>query len=122
MSPSSSTNVKPGRTSMRYSLAVLFLFSGLTLAQTTVPYTFAAGTAAKASEVNLDFQALAIMIDNLSSRISRVENLGAPSVEDIAGTYKIIAMGLQVDAPSATNGDVIHSTSNGNLTLNADGT
>lgn len=56
---------------MRYSFAglILFAFSSTALAQsslTTVPYTFTAGTAAKASEVNADFQALAAAIDTAS--------------------------------------------------------
>lgn len=50
---------------MRYSFAGLLLFAlgSTAVAQTTVPYTFTAGTAAKASEVNADFQALAAAID-----------------------------------------------------------
>ncbi len=50
---------------MRYSLVVLllFVFSNTVLAQTTVPHTFVAGTAAKASEVNANFQALTTAIN-----------------------------------------------------------
>jgi hypothetical protein len=50
---------------MRYSFAglLLFAFSSTALAQTTVPYTFTAGTAAKASETNADFQALVTAIN-----------------------------------------------------------
>lgn len=45
----------------------MVMVSGVTLAQTTVPNTFTAGTAAKASEVNANFQALASAIDALGT-------------------------------------------------------
>jgi hypothetical protein len=107
---------------MRYSFValLLLLLSSAGLAQTTVPFAFAAGTTAKASEVNADFQALATAIDNLASRVSKLE--GTLSVGDVAGTYNIVAMGLEVNAPSTTNSSVIHATSSGNVTLDANGT
>ncbi len=45
---------------MRYSLTALLLcvFSSTASAQTTMPHTFVAGTAAKASDVNDNFKAL----------------------------------------------------------------
>lgn len=56
---------------MRYSFAgfLIFMFSTTVLADTTVPYTFTAGTQAKASEVNANFAALAAAINNLSSGV-----------------------------------------------------
>jgi hypothetical protein len=109
---------------MRYSSVVILLLvlNSTGFAQTTVPYTFAAGTAAKAAQVNTDFQALSIAIDNLSTRISRLEIIAVPNVADVAGTYSIVAMGLEMDNPTVTNADVIHSTSSGSVTLNTDGT
>ena len=58
---------------MRNTIAGLLLvaFSSSVLAQTTVPHTLISGTAAKASDVNENFQALATAIDNLSAKIAK---------------------------------------------------
>lgn len=65
---------------MRYSVVVFLLciFSGAALAQTTVPNTFTTGTAAQASQVNANFQALATAIDS-----------GIPGYEIIQKTFSV---------------------------------
>ncbi len=52
------------------SLPALLVLSGGALAQTTVPNTFAAGTPAKATAVNANFQALATAIDKVASSVT----------------------------------------------------
>ena len=106
---------------MRYLMAGLMLFSAVNTtvaAQTTLPFTFAPGTVAKASEVNANFQALLTAINRLEGQISAA---------DVAGTYSIASLGLYVNStPQAgmmsNNGRVEHISSNGTATLNANGT
>lgn len=54
-------------------------------AQTSVPNTFTAGTPAKASEVNANFQALVTAINGLNTRVSKLE--GKITSADMIGTY-----------------------------------
>jgi hypothetical protein len=67
---------------MRYSFAtfLLCIISSAALAQTTVPYTFTSGSAAQASQVNADFQALATAIDS-----------GIPGYEIVQQTFTVPA-------------------------------
>lgn len=109
---------------MRYlsMLSVLCLgaFGGAALADTTVPHVFTSGTPAKASDVNEDFGALATAIDNLSTRVDKLE--GAPVTEaEILGTYRISI--LQIDV-AWTNGpsDIDAIAYEGTITLAADHT
>src|SRR5258706_4460391 len=112
---------------MRYSFVGLLLsvLSGVAFAQTTVPNTFTRGTAAKASEVNANFQALATAIDNLGSRVSKLE--GTITATDVAGTYAFASLeaetftGANVNVASSV-GIIHHQNGNGTFTLNANGT
>jgi len=112
---------------MRYSFVglLLLVLSGVGLAQTTVPNTFTAGTAAKASEVNANFQALATAIDNLGSRVSKLE--GTLSTADVAGTYAFASLEVETFTGANVNvasslGIVHHQNGNGTFTFNANGT
>ncbi len=115
---------------MRYSLVALLLLAlnSTVFAQTTVPFTFTSGTAAKASEVNADFQALATAIDALSARINKLDGTTPVTTADLAGTYTLTGWMSQVfiDGMSVLpaplydiNGFGVLS---GTVTLNADGT
>lgn len=95
------------------SAFVLSVASFGAYAQTTVPHTFTAGTAAKASEVNNNFAALAAAINNLADRLSILEGGDAAfTVPNMSGTYKFISY---AGAPGHSS-----STENGTLTLNPD--
>lgn len=104
---------------MRYSFVGLLLLAlnSTVLAQTTVPFTFTSGTAAKASEVNADFQALATAIDNLTARVSKLE--GQFTAADVAGTYAF--MSLEVEIGTGLVSMIHHASGNGSVTLNANG-
>jgi hypothetical protein len=106
---------------------LLLGLSAAVFAGTTVPYIFAPTTTAKAAEVNADFQALATVIDSLSSRISRLE--GTITAADMAGTYA--AASLLVNSFAASSGPldvphvkwkIQHENDNGTFTLNPDAT
>jgi VCBS repeat-containing protein len=104
---------------------LLSLFGGIVFAQTTVPNTFTAGTAAKASEVNANFHALATAIDNLESRVSKLE--GTLTAADVAGTYAFASLEAETITNANVNvassqGIVHHQSSNGTFTFNANGT
>jgi hypothetical protein len=103
---------------MRYSVAafLLCIFSVAALAQTTVPYTFTAGTTAQASQVNADFSALATAIDNLTSRVSKLE--GQLTAADMVGTYAITGLSVTVSSQA----QVTNNSVQGTLNLNANGT
>jgi len=102
-----------------------FLFSGALFAQTTVPNTFTAGTAARASEVNANFTALATAIDAVIARVAALET---PTVTTaaFAGTYRYTSVGVGLGALAGTGGagniQVSGSTASGTVTLNANGT
>jgi len=107
---------------MRNGIAavVLLLLVTAAHAQTTVPHTFTAGAAAKASEVNANFAALATGINNLASRVDRLEG-GALTNASIAGTYRIF--GFQTGLLAGTGpGTVETITYSGTLTLAPGGT
>jgi hypothetical protein len=103
---------------MRKVLAALLLFvcAGASSAQTTVPFTFSAGSAAKASEVNGNFQALVSSLNALATRVAKLE--GQITTADVAGTYTI--SGLQTGLiPPQTVETIAYS---GSVTLAANGT
>jgi len=87
-------------------------------AETTVPYTFAAGSPAKAGEVNANFQALASAINALSARLDRAE--GRLTAADIVGTYRF--QSLQTELNGGASNNVRVYTFDGTVTFNADGT
>lgn len=98
---------------------LLLALSAIVIAQTTVPYAFTQNTPARATEVNADFQALATAIDNLSSRVSRLE--GTVTAANIAGSYTLA--GLQVNSyASSASSQIDHAINRGDFTLNADKT
>jgi len=79
---------------MRNMLAA-FLFlacAGNSNAQTTVPFTFSAGSPARASEVNGNFQALVNAINGLTARVAKLE--GQITAADLEGSYTL--EGLQI--------------------------
>lgn len=106
---------------MRYTAAAILLVALNTplFAQTTLPYTFAPGTVAKASEVNANFQALLAAVNKLE---------GAITAADVAGTYALASFGVNmtgVPPPGATGGSsarIEHTSTNGVATFNANGT
>ena len=103
---------------MRHALAALAFagFTALANAQVTVPFTFAPSTAARAAEVNANFQALATAIDNLAARVSKLEGQITPA--DIAGVYGW--RGLQI---GLINGGMVETISyTGTVTLAPNGT
>jgi hypothetical protein len=102
-----------------YLAFLLSMLCGTASAQTTVPYTFSAGTTAQASQVNADFQALATAIDGLTATVNKLNNQLTSA--DVAGTYNVNGMGV-------SNGGDVNGVSqmvtwlNGTVTLNANGT
>lgn len=102
-----------------FSIILLTTVSCGVFAQTAVPHTFTAGTAAKASEVNANFQSLATSIDALVSRLDILE--GKPSaftVSALSGTYKLLNIYSGAEGGSSP---IVHSsTQNGTLNLNSD--
>lgn len=107
------------------ALSLVALSCGVS-AQTSIPNTFAAGTPARAAEVNANFQALATAINTLTTRVAKLEGSGLTAA-DIAGTYAVtgMQMGLipSVGTPGAgTNQGLLESISySGTLTLTAGG-
>ncbi len=94
-------------------------FGNQATAQVTVPNTFVAGAAAKASEVNANFQALAAAINSLAARVAKAE--GQVLAADLAGTYALSR--FQSEIGTGTNaGWVASYVSGGTLTLAANGT
>src|SRR3954454_13262447 len=78
---------------MRKMLAVLLLVcAGNSNAQVTVPFTFSAGSPARASEVNGNFQALVNAINGLTARVAKLE--GQITAADLEGSYTL--EGLQI--------------------------
>lgn len=112
---------------MRQVFASLLIFwlTSAAQAQVTVPHTFTAGAAARASEVNANFSALATAINDLATRLSAVEN---PTVTaaSVAGTYKYLSLGIAVNATQAVSNagilTVRGATWTGTMVLNAGGT
>jgi len=94
-----------------------FLISGSVNAQ--VPYTFSAGTVAKAEEVNADFTALVNQINQLQAQIAELS--GTQTTITVAGTYDIFRLGVDVDDNGNGSYGVAGSSFSGTLTLNSDG-
>jgi hypothetical protein len=106
---------------MRNAIAVLgfILLAASAHAQTTVPFSFSAGAPARATEVNGNFQALATAINNLGTRIDRLEG-GALSNASISGTYQLF--GFQTGVMAGGSGLIETITYTGSVTLVAGGT
>jgi len=94
------------------------ILGGPASAQVTVPNTFAAGSPARASEVNANFQALATAINNLGARVSKLE--GNIVAADLAGAYTLTR--LQTELGGGNSAYVAVYTATDNLVLAADGT
>lgn len=107
---------------MRHSLATFLfcIFSSSALAQTTVPHTFTSGSAARASEVNENFQALATAINNLTTRVNKLE--GQLVAGDLAGTYSNFVFGVLATPQPSNSARVESYNSRGTLILSANGT
>jgi hypothetical protein len=108
---------------MRKGIAamVLALMMASAHAQTAVPFTFSAGAAARASEVNGNFQALVSAINGVDARVARLEGSIALSNASIAGTYRLF--GLQNGLIAANGpGGIETITYTGTVTLAAGGT
>lgn len=85
-----------------------------------VPYTFSAGTAAKAEEVNADFNALVNQINQLQAQIAELS--GNQTTITVAGTYDLFRLGVDADNNGSGNYSVGGSSFSGTITLNSDGT
>lgn len=93
---------------------VLLMFASLSNAQISVPFTFKAGSPAKADEVNANFRALAATIGALAGRVSKLE--GQIVSADVAGTYSL--MGFQTGLiPDPVSGVVEGISLSGTVTL-----
>ena len=82
-------------------------------AQVTVPNTFTAGTPAKASEVNANFQALVTAVNSLTARVGKLE--GQVTAADLAGTYSLHQFQTELGGGVAQR--VATYTSNGTATV-----
>jgi len=106
---------------MRKGIAavVLILFAVAAHAQVNVPHTFNSGAAARASEVNANFHALANAINHLSARMDRVDGGGAGNAS-LSGTYRIFGFqtGLLADKAPGTVETITYS---GTLSFAPDG-
>ena len=96
----------------------LSLAASWAAAQVTLPYTFKAGTPAKAAEVNADLQALATAVNGLNARVQKLE--GAITAADLVGTYAVNQ--FQIEIGSNPGARVAAYTGKGTLTLAANGT
>lgn len=89
------------------------------VAQTTLPFTFAPGTVAKASEVNANFQALLTAINKLEEKVSKLE--GQISKEDVVGTYVLSTFNVRVSSGGTGESPrVEHTATNGTATFSLD--
>lgn len=111
---------------MRQVFVALFVFlsSSAAFAQVTPPFTFTAGAAARASEVNANFSALATAINDLAARLAVVET-PALTMAAVAGTYRFASLELGISAANGPNASgylqVSPVRSSGTLTLAASG-
>jgi hypothetical protein len=98
------------------AIAVLLTLGIPTLAsaQTTVPNTFVAGAAAKAADVNANFQALVTAINALTTRVTKLEG-SSIAAADLAGTWTLIAYQAEID----NGGNIQHEIFNATCTLTA---
>lgn len=103
-------------------IAFSFTACSAVWAATTVPFPiFVAGHAAKASEVNANFEALASAIDAqaaintaqaaeiaaLTSRVTKLDTPSAVTAADLVGTYAVHGLGFQVSRLAALSVDPI---------------
>lgn len=102
---------------------LLFCASYVAAAPVTVPFTFTAGTAAKASEVNANFTALANAINQLSSRVSQLES-GKYSLTEsnFIGTYTMHGLITMLPNPTYVAKYIESRVVSGTMTINADHT
>ena len=105
---------------MRFAFIGLLLFavSGAVSAQTTLPYNFAPGTVAKASEVNANFQALLTAINKLE---------GPVTAASVAGTYVLAGLNFYMTSTPqsgtmSNNARIEHSSTNATAVFNSNGT
>jgi hypothetical protein len=89
-------------------------------AQVAVPNTFAAGTAAKAAEVNANFQALATAVNTLTTRVAKLE--GQVTAADLAGTYALHQFQSELGGGGAQRVAVYTNNGTATVTLAANGT
>jgi hypothetical protein len=86
------------------ALSLLAFAAVATAAPITVPFTFTAGTPAKAAEINADFQALVTAINALSVRVDKLDGItpaAALTAADVVGTYSCHFFGTAMTAPPA---------------------
>jgi hypothetical protein len=115
------SEMQPMRYTRIVGLMLLYAIGGNALAQTTVPHNFTSGTAARASEVNANFQALVTAIDNLSARVARLE--GGPVTDaDVVGTYSASNLQIGISEVAAGQGEVEAISYEGTVTFAADHT
>jgi hypothetical protein len=86
-------------------------------AEIIIPYTFAAGSPAKAGEVNANFQSIASAISSLSARLDKTE--GKLTTADLVGTYRFQSVQTELNAGNSNNVRVY--TFDGTVTLKLDG-
>jgi len=116
MSPHQIFREKSMRTQyLALAIAALTLVGPHASAQVTVPNTFVAGAAARAADVNANFQALATAINGLAARVAKTE--GQVVMADLVGTYALSRMQTEIGV-----GRVANYISGGTLTMAANGT
>jgi hypothetical protein len=87
-------------------------------AQTSVPFTFSAGSPAKAADVNANFSALVTAVNGLTARVAKLE--GQVTQADLAGTYSFQRFQTEIGGDPGSH--VAVYVASGTLTLAADGT
>jgi hypothetical protein len=115
------SEMKTMRYRKSFGLMLLCVIGGNALAQTTVPHTFAAGTAARAAEVNANFEALATAIDALAARVDKLEG-GAVTEADVVGSYSASNLQIGLDEVAVGEGGVEAISYEGTVTFAADHT
>jgi len=105
---------------MRNTLVALAvaLATPCVFADASVPYTFSAGSPAKAADVNANFSALVNAINAVGARVSKLE--GQVTQADLAGTYSI--QRFQAELAGDPGSHVAVYVAGGTVTLAADGT
>ena len=104
---------------MRIALAIVLCLASVGVsAQVSVPNTFAAGTPARAADVNANFQALVTAINAIGTRVAKLE--GQITAADLVGTYTLHQ--LQTELGGGTSERVAVYTGGGTVTLAANGT
>lgn len=117
-------------------IAFSFTACSAVWAATTVPFTFVAGNAAKASEVNANFEALAAAIDvqveinkvqtaeiaALTTRVTKLDTPSAVTAADLVGTYSLNVYRTELFSDDISSGSVTAVSSQGTIQLFANGT